>query len=57
MAPIMTKLVKIKKKLPWFISNIMNRISERHKLEREWKKDPDDTNKFIDFNRKHREVE
>ena len=56
-APIMTKQVKIKKKLPWFSSNIKNGISERCKLQREWKKDPDDTNKFIDFYRKCREVD
>ena len=57
MAPIMTKQAKIKKKLPWFNSNIVNRISERHKLEREWKKDPDHTNKFIDIDRKCQEVD
>ena len=32
MVQIMTKQVKIKKKLPWFSSNIKNGISERHKL-------------------------
>ena len=57
MAPIMTKQVKIKKKFLWFSSNIKNGISERHKLEKEWKKDPDDTSKFIDFYRKWREVD
>ena len=57
MAPIMTKQVKFKKKLPWFNSNIKNGIHERCKLERKWKKDPDDTNKFNDFYRKHREVD
>ena len=57
MAPIMTKQVKIKKKPPWLSSNIKNGISERCKLEREWKKDHDDTNKFIDFYRKCREVD
>ena len=41
------KHVKIKKKLPWLNSNIKNGISERCKLEREWKKDLDDTNKFM----------
>ena len=57
MVPIMTKQVKIKKKLPWFNNNIKNGISERHKLKREWKKDPEDTNKFSDFCRKCREVD
>ena len=57
MAPIMTKQVKFKKKHPWFSRNIKNGISERHKLQREWKKDPDDTNKFIDFYIKHRKVD
>ena len=57
MAPIMTKQVKIKKKLPWFRSNIKNEISERHKLQRQQKKGPDDTNKFIDFYRKCRDID
>ena len=43
--------MKIKKKLPRFNSNIKNGINEKCKLEREWKKDPDDTNIFIDFYR------
>ena len=38
MAPIMKKQVKIKKKLPWFSSNIKNGISENTNLKESGRK-------------------
>ena len=55
-APLKHKKVKKRKKLPWMNANIRKEICIRCKLEKIWKLDRDNTNKFLEFYRKRREV-
>jgi hypothetical protein len=55
-APLKKKTVPDRPKLPWFDEGITSEIRLRRKMERRWKKDHTNCEKFIEFYRQRRKV-